>query len=269
MRVCKLCLLDKPLVASHLLPAAVYALMRNPAGPVVDPVYATPERAISTSAQIRGELLCTDCEGLFSDRGESWVLKRCYRGAGDFALYESVIKSPIIESNSFGSLYATAANPLVDTERLAYFAMSIFWRTSVWRWDKGSGRRPIDFGRGYSEQIRLFLLGLGSFPIDAALLTLISHPAKAAEMNMTYIPTGGRSADRTQHTYNFHIPGVFFSLALSSRLTPASREMCLINNQDAPIYEAESVSNSVIQNVWKSLSGTQARGKLRRLSAQS
>ena len=72
---CGLCQLDRPLVDSHLLPAAAYKLAREPDRQNPNPIVVTPGHAGSSSRQISDEFLCRECEDRFSKRGERYVLR--------------------------------------------------------------------------------------------------------------------------------------------------------------------------------------------------
>ncbi len=84
---CSLCRLCRPLVKSHLLPAALYRYVRVSDRKNANPILVTSKIHRTTSAQIQQILLCEHCEDRFNKRGERWVLRNCFRGAGRFLLH--------------------------------------------------------------------------------------------------------------------------------------------------------------------------------------
>jgi len=66
----------------------------------------------------------------------------------------------------------------VDRAKIAYFALSLFWRASVHTWVAHDGERVrIDLGRKYNEEIRRYLLGETPIPKNAALLVAVCTDA--------------------------------------------------------------------------------------------
>jgi hypothetical protein len=65
---CGLCQQPSYLRDSHLLPATLYKLLREPSRPSdPNPVVASPDRAFTSSRQVTSYFLCQNCEQLFSD----------------------------------------------------------------------------------------------------------------------------------------------------------------------------------------------------------
>src|SRR5262245_63849308 len=77
--VCALCRRQRELRDSHLLPAAIYKLLRDPQRPNPNPVMVTRKLAGTTSWQVKARLLCDECEQQFSRKGERYVLAQCAR----------------------------------------------------------------------------------------------------------------------------------------------------------------------------------------------
>jgi hypothetical protein len=68
---CRLCLERRDLKESHLLPAGVHKLLREPAAPNPNHILLTPQIAFQTSRPIKDYLLCAHCEDLFSRNGQT------------------------------------------------------------------------------------------------------------------------------------------------------------------------------------------------------
>lgn len=112
--MCKLCNQVASISDSHLLPSAIYRLLRDDDGPLPNPISIANGVAQTTSKELRVRLLCAACEQRFHRRGENWVLKRLYRGPGKFLLFDSVTKSPVHQSSKRGSVFELKRNPEVD-----------------------------------------------------------------------------------------------------------------------------------------------------------
>src|ERR1035441_5822279 len=87
---CRLCMKSKPLQNSHLLPKALFRLLRTQCARNPDPIWLTSKAAWTSSTQLVDELLCFDCEQRFHREGEDWVLRHCFRGKGRFRLREMI-----------------------------------------------------------------------------------------------------------------------------------------------------------------------------------
>lgn len=126
---CKLCLKKKPLRQSHLLGRAFYKMCKEAGS---DPVVMTPKIILPTSRQVKEYLLCEDCEQLFNSKGEEYVSTLVYDGT-DFPLLERMNVSMTIKEEPNLLVYSASAMGL-DYDKLAYFALSVFWRSSVREW---------------------------------------------------------------------------------------------------------------------------------------
>jgi len=90
---CGLCQERRELRESHLLPAALYRLARDPSRTNPNPVTVAGKRTSTTSRQIADHFLCIECEGRFSNGGERYVLAQCARPSGDFKVRELLEKA--------------------------------------------------------------------------------------------------------------------------------------------------------------------------------
>jgi hypothetical protein len=58
----------------------------------------------------------------------------------------------------------------IDVQRLAYFALSVFWRASAHRWRGPHGGTIFNSLGAYEEPIRRYLLGETGFPADVVVV---------------------------------------------------------------------------------------------------
>src|SRR5215831_15710174 len=110
---CKLCLKQKKLRDSHLIPAAIYRLCRNELEDVPDPIGIRSDsktnsfRLFQTSRQVTGYVLCPECEQLLNANGEGWVLPTLAT-VEKFPLYEMMSKvQPDFREDDLDVFYAS------------------------------------------------------------------------------------------------------------------------------------------------------------------
>jgi hypothetical protein len=244
--VCALCHARRPLCDSHLLPKALYRLMRSSAYRNPNPVVTASNRMLHSSKQISQHLLCAECETRFTVNGEDWVLKRCHRGSGKFRLREQILAVQPKIFGKDGSVYHAADIPSVDVHKLAYFASSVFWRASCsWKFPHETAI-PVPLGKKYAEDFRQYLLGKSAFPQNVSLMLSLSSLEKP--LMYSEIPYGGRVAG-SHHGYQFGIPGLVFTLAVGRMIPESTRVYCLIHGYGNPIV----VSRLTDQAVWQRL----------------
>lgn len=128
--ICALCLKEKLLQSSHLLPKALYRFVIG-SNQDPNPVIVTPTSAWQSSKQVEAHLLCSDCEQLFHRRGEDWTLRQCYRGQRRFRLQETLARAAPLADFGDALVFAAARIPAIDIGQLVYFAASVFWRASA------------------------------------------------------------------------------------------------------------------------------------------
>jgi hypothetical protein len=169
MDVCKLCLQLKDLRASHLLPSGVFRLLNEPGHKLRHPILMTEKVAVTTSRQIRDYVLCDDCEQRFNRMGEHYTVGQMC-GRRGFPLLQRLRSTQPVASAETVRLHHGAAIG-VDTEKLAYFALSVVWRAGAYKWNNLYSDKTtysIDLGP-FLEPMRQFLLGTGPFPVNVSV----------------------------------------------------------------------------------------------------
>ena len=143
MQQCSLCLQYRPLMKSHLIPKSLYRVVRKLFPESEEGIVrATKEGSSYTDKQVSIPLLCADCEGLFSKKGERVVCRECYRGRGDFILRDKLkATSEMFTVGGKGWIAPEIDAVNLDYEAYLYFGASIIWRTSVGKWPKSIGKR--------------------------------------------------------------------------------------------------------------------------------
>ena len=122
---CKLCLKQKQLLESHLMPNALYAPGK------MGIQYATRTQSGQNPDHMKAHLLCVECERRFNQLGESEVLRwLAPKARKQFPLHDRLrVALPCGEIPPF-SVYK-GADVGVDTEKFAYFTLSVAWRRST------------------------------------------------------------------------------------------------------------------------------------------
>jgi hypothetical protein len=258
--ICKLCLLDKTLVRSHLMPAALYGYCRA-AG--TDPIKVGEGVVMPTSRQTQAHLLCQACEEVLNKNGENWVNPRLATTDGEFPLY-TIVSSHAPQASEDGALrFLAAKNPGIDVTSLTHFAMGIFWKASVHSW-KGHTLAPrIELGP-YSEEIRKWLRGASSFPRDSSLAVLLSPPSRV--LNAMSDPIEGVRQQWRSHF--FYVFGVLFVLNVGREIAPEVRSLCLYQNSDHPILVSEDLTARIERLFAGTVHGSRETNALRALRAK-
>jgi hypothetical protein len=224
---CPMCLLDKPVVRSHLIPQAIYDYCRPPEG---NPIFISREVAMETSRQLQDYLLCEDCEDILNRGGESYLVGLLATIEKQFPLYDIVVSTPPDVTLDGFAAYALARNPRIETGKIIHFAMGIFWKAAVHSW---SGQRTepwIDIG-SIKEDIRRFLRGEAGFPATAVLAIGITPPRTA---QITFYQPYRGSAEQGAN-FLFYVPGIEFSLIVGDALPVDVRGQCFATNPLHPI----------------------------------
>ena len=201
--ICRLCRNERKLCVSHFMPAALYRTGKTMA-------WATDETAGVAPREIKDYLLCDECEGRFSKRGESPVLSwiepnKTGEPLPVLARLEGVERLTTV-LNEF-DVYPCSMLSL-DPEPFAYFALSLAWRSAIHEWTLPAGNKTEPFAMGaYEEPVRLYLLGQAPYPADAVVLLTdaarervltwcqrtAAQPASPAASGTAFLLTGSTS----------------------------------------------------------------------------
>jgi hypothetical protein len=161
MRRCKLCLKEKELQDSHYLSAGLYRIARKRGGSLV----RTPKIIVGSDRQIHEYLLCQACEQLFNRNGEDYVLPLVKQSEIEFPLLTVLNRfTPIAERPNNGSVFS-GSEVGIDSGKLGYYALSMFWRGSVHVWKTlNQQTTSVHLTPEDQEAIRRFLIGETGWP---------------------------------------------------------------------------------------------------------
>jgi hypothetical protein len=224
--ICKLCQTEKDLQRSHLIPKAVYRKTRSNDPKKPHPMVATLKGTRQSSYQVRDYVLCSECEQLFGRQGEDYAMRLIHQGN----------RFPFLELlNSHGSglvagefrFYSVEMTPTIDRRKLAYFAVSVFWRAAVHTWTQEDGSSVwIDLTDDEKETLRQYLLGNQSFPKESVLLSYACNDVQS--QRMFWMP--GQNDRTDDRVFLLGVRGMTFFFWVGG--APArSAHYCIMNSQ--------------------------------------
>jgi hypothetical protein len=242
---CRLCLREKQLQDSHLVPKAVYRRLRIPSGDNPNPVIMTRKRAYATSKQIRDYLLCSECEQRFHANGEDWVLRHYDRGNSVFRLQKMIADvKPVLTIKSVRLIPTTLISG-VDIKRLQYLATSVIWRAGVHKWRLDDHEvKPIDIRPDHLEDLRLFLIGETDRLAESYLWVSVAAPGGLPEATFFTPPYGG--FDKDHYSFRFIIPGMMFALFMGPLVQPMVREFCSVRSADRVLHLTSNIEQAFL-----------------------
>jgi hypothetical protein len=219
--ICKLCLQVKDLLKSHLIPAGALKSLRARESENPNPLIVTSDRIVQSSEQAAYYAFCRNCEDVFNDGGERWLIPQLADLDG-FPLYDMLIKAePFYREGDFSAYHASSI-PGFDAVKIIHFGMGIFWKGSVRNWGYEGPDIQIDLC-DYAEPIRQFVLGLGPFPTRTYLSVCVLPPT--VPLLASLMPV--RMKQPEFHRFKFYVPGVEFALNVGRQVPEDVREACL------------------------------------------
>lgn len=227
---CPLCLQEKPIIMSHMMPSAIYDYTRGPSGHHIS---MTPNLVIETDREVQSPLLCRECDNDLNRYGETWLLPLLARIDGTFPFYDLLTKIPPDAVDNGTAGYAAARNPEIDAEKITHFAIGVFWKAAIHSWRGNTCDPVIDLGP-YTERLRTFLRGETSFPERVALTIGVLTPSKAQKTISMTQPY--RGSNRDWHNFLFYIPGIEFAISVGKAVGEERRGECFYTNPLHPIY---------------------------------
>jgi len=230
-RLCKLCLKYKDLQVSHLIPAAMYRIIRKSQGS--DPVMLTAKRVRISSRQVTAHELCWDCEQLFRENGEDWMARQVFQGTEFPLLNRFSFAMPDWEQPDHTAYSGSACG--IDTDKLVYFGASVLWRSSLRRWTIGSTETTtVDLGP-HQEPLRRFLLSEVSFP---AYGTVVVTVCTDFESQGCFFPPCAIRGGIVQG-YALLVLGVYFRFFFGPDVPSAFLRYCCVHSRRKRIIVAD------------------------------
>lgn len=246
--ICRLCLAHAELRESHLIPRAIYKLLRSPADSHPNQVLITEEEKVRTQQQVKDYVFCDRCEQLLNDRGERWVIEHAWRSVSDFRILDALsVTKPSAAAPGFAAYDGAAAG--LDMAQIVHFGAGIFWRSAAYQWSPVERRTPPRLELGpYEEELRRSVLGVSSFPDNAAMVVSVSSDKSILRNERFTVPhLDGR--ERGYRRYSFVVPGLYFELLFGKVLPPAARELCI--RRSGLIFVSDAKEEQLLFDFWK------------------
>lgn len=227
---CALCLQNKPLCKSHIIPEFFYK-------PLYDDTHrmwalsATPGTPIKRPRKgIYEKLLCKDCEQLFG----AWESYGC-----------QVLKIDRWQASPFGRLFSG-----IEYKRFKLFEMSLLWRAAV---SKHPDFRQLQLPRKRKEQLRKMLLSANpGDALDFACALLASHQLFDLMSDLVLMPQS--DVHNEIGTCMFLMGGIAWMFFIP-RAGPVAEtnKFVLTENGDVTVVMNDSVFRELFQNFVKAV----------------
>lgn len=229
-----MCIQVKPVVKSHLIPAALYSVCA-PEGE--SPIKVADGVVLPTDRQTWTYLLCEKCEDILNSGGETWTIPKVATIEGRFPLYELLESVPPVLCEGDLAVYSARTNPAIDVEKLTHFAIGIFWKASVASWKADDKEPMINLGP-YADELRGWLTGETAFPRHICLSVSVSKPGEA----LITLNAPVRTECKECPTYLLHVPGILFLLSVGRRVPmEMMRLTCFHRSPDRPIFVSKDI----------------------------
>jgi hypothetical protein len=212
---CKLCLNERNLLQSHLMPAALYGDRKK------EFEITTSAGKIKTTTQMKQRLLCRECEQRFDRGGESHVLKAIApKSRKRFPLHDRMKVAYARDSDPSVSRFFGPDFDL-DMDKFAYFAVSVVWRVAACQWLMQDGNLTQEVNLGaFQENMRRYLLGETPLPSDMAVIVIVCSDI---ESRMRFFhPSSNVEAGCIN--FRFLARGVFFRVMMGYQMWPYLRD---------------------------------------------
>jgi hypothetical protein len=196
---CALCLRDRELILSHILPAWVYKRLRRRTG--TEPVIIADDVAVQKSDQIREHLLCAPCDQRLGD-AEDYLARVSAQVDGRFPLRDQPV---LFEHGEHQRLSLDG----LDVESLVTAGLGIVWKAAVCR-NPNTGKPRLG---PYAEAARRYLLGEARLPRTIQTLIWAVRPDTRSNIDWyaaAPFPITFRDPSGSHHRHRLLVAGVYF-----------------------------------------------------------
>lgn len=138
--------------------------------------------------------------------------------------------------------FSKTETPEIDSAKIAYFALSIFWRASIHTWKADNGEEiSLDLGKQYNEDVRRYLLGETEIPKHAFLITTAC--ADVISQRVFFMP--GENKRIKDRSYGVDLRGLFLLFRISKQSPDWHVEKSMINNPNEWIWVWDCSANKI------------------------
>ncbi len=237
--ICKLCLRPRLLQLSHLMGRAIYKMSRQGR---YAPVVMTPELATHTAKQVKEYMFCEECEDRFNKGGEKYVTSLVYNGEA-FPLLDRIRLAPLAgrRVNRRGLMQYSGKKMGIDTDKLAYYAVSVVWRAAVHKWKTlGTQTTSVELSDERKEQFRRYLLGYIGLPHDVGVVVTVC--TDLASQGLVFFPTRSKGSEFT--TYAVLVRGIYFRVLVDVPGRFPLDQVCCVHSAEKVIWVDDCVEDT-------------------------
>ena len=227
---CPLCLKRRKLCKSHYLGRVLHKLSFTGSE---RPVVMTPKLIATSQRQLWAHLLCVSCEQRLNDRGEKPV-QALFNGANSFPLLNRMEVAMAVKTEPTVVTYSGSAMG-IDTEPLAYYALSILWKGSVHKWTTLKGQKSsITLGQ-HQEPIRRYLIGETGFPDGVYVIATACTDVGSQEM--VFAPNLMAGTQYPMHSILAR--GLWFHIITADQIVPGLDNLCCFRSGRRILHKAD------------------------------
>lgn len=228
-QVCPLCQLTKQLGdfrKSHFIPAGLYHSGKKGLQ------YGTRSGTGRLEKEIKELLLCSTCESVLAQGGESYVLSQiAAKVTKEFPLHKKLTLALPRETHPDVSRFS-GDDLGINMEKFAHFALGVVWRATIHDWTMPDGTiLPRQAIGDFEPPIRNYLMG-GTFPPDTSVIVIVCSDDQSRRIWNT--PTILIEANCLN--FRFLARGVFFRVMMGYQLPDAFREMSCTSPRKCLFY---------------------------------
>jgi hypothetical protein len=183
-------------------------------------------------------LLCSECEQRFSRNGEAYVIPKLSKG-NTFPLLDALKAAvPAVKTPQWTAFRGDQVG--LETEKMAYFALSLLWRASVHEWQTLRGQTTsVVIDEPFKEDLRRYLLGETGFPTDTVVVATVATDKISQET--FFVPN--RITKNPMIAYGLMNKGLYFRVFFGSDLPREMRPMCCASGAEKFIFMRDCEDN--------------------------
>jgi hypothetical protein len=193
----------------------------------------TPKFITATPKQLWAHLLCESCERRLNELGEKPVQK-LFNGANGFPLLDRMNVALAVESKPTVVTYS-GSDMGIDTEALAYYALSLLWKGSVHNWATLQGQTSsVNLGK-YQEPIRQYLLGDAGFPDGVYVIVAVCTDYGSQGMNFAPSLVAGSQFPM----FSILVRGLWFHVITTDSPAPGLEKLCCVRSEKKILHKED------------------------------
>jgi hypothetical protein len=171
--------------------------------------------------------------------GESYTLRQIYRD-GHFPLLNRL--NLALDCGVDGPATKFSGLDLgVDTEKLAYFALSLLWKGSLRNWSTLKQQATSVALGAFQEPIRKYLARITNFPNDVYVITTICTDLGTQEM--IYAPWKVDLPQNSFLKFEILVRGIWFYVVMGDQVPPGTADLCSVNSTKRIVFRRNCVQD--------------------------